>query len=140
MRTVRPRAGEPGGERRLDGVRGVGRALWRWKLRDPDQGPPERLAAGRVRGPDGHRRAGGDRALRSGRGPVLAPRPAGPDSVAGPGVGRDPTAPHSGRRACRRVRAAAVTALDRLAVPGWDAFEAIGATARVDYAAGTVSP
>src|SRR5829696_5599585 len=97
---------------------GVGRALRRWRLRDPDQGPPERLAAGRLRGPDGHRQAGRDRPAWSGPGPVLAPRAAGPDSVAGPGTGRDPTAPPSSRRACRRVRAAAVTALDRLAVPG----------------------
>src|SRR5215211_9302616 len=39
--------------------------------------------------------------------------------VAGPRTGRDPSAPRSSRRACRRIRAAAVTALDRLAVPGW---------------------
>src|SRR5829696_1467926 len=110
---------------------GVGRALWRWRLRDPDQGPPERLAAGRLRGPDGHRQAGRDRPAWSGPGPVLAPRTAGPHPVAGPGTGRDSAAPRSSRRACRRVRAAAVTALDRLAVPGWDAPEAVGATARV---------
>src|SRR5215216_5723058 len=90
---------------------GVGRALRRWRLRDPDQGPPERLAAGRLRGPDGHRQAGRDRPAWSGPGPVLAPRTAGPHPVAGPGTGRDPAAPLSSRRACRRVRAAAVTAL-----------------------------
>jgi hypothetical protein len=69
---------------RLDVVRGVGRAIWRWKLRDPNQGPPERLAAGRVRGPHGHRRAGGDGAAWPAPGPVLAPWPAGPHSIAGP--------------------------------------------------------
>src|SRR4029453_12247080 len=77
---------------RLKMVRGVGRGLWRWKLRDPDQGPPERLADGRVRGPDPHRRAGRDGAARSRRGPVLAARAAGPDPVAGPRADRDPTA------------------------------------------------
>src|SRR5829696_7056757 len=90
---------------------GVGRALRRWRLRDPNQGPPERLAAGRLRGPDGHRQAGRDRPAWSGPGPVLAPRAAGPHPVAGPGTGRDSAAPRSSRRACRRVRAAAVTAL-----------------------------
>src|SRR5215207_1449470 len=119
MRSVKPARGQDreGHEAiRLDRTtarhhEGVGRALWRWRLRDPDQGPPERLAAGRLRGPDGHRQAGRDRPAWSGPGPVLAPRTAGPHPVAGPGTGRDPTAPPSSRRACRRVRAAAVTAL-----------------------------
>src|SRR5215211_2151892 len=78
---------------------GFGDALRRWRLRDPDQGPPELLAAGRLRGPDGHRQAGRDRPVWSGPGPVLAPRAAGPHPVAGPGTGRDPMAPHSSRRA-----------------------------------------
>src|SRR5215203_5110211 len=144
MRSVKPARGQDreGHEAiRLDRTtarhhEGAGRALWRWRLRDPDQGPPERLAAGRLRGPDGHRQAGRDRPAWSGPGPVLAPRAAGPDSVAGPGTGRDPAAPPSSRRACRRVRAAAVTALDRLAVPGWDASRAVGATAPADYPGG----
>src|SRR5215218_10659132 len=119
---------------------GVGRALWRWRLRDPDQGPPERLAAGRLRGPDGHRQAGRDRPAWSGPGPVLAPRTAGPHPVAGPGTGRDPAAPPSSRRACRRVRAAAVTALDRLAVPGWMHPGPSGRRPEPITAAGTVSP
>jgi len=45
---------------RLDLGGGVGRARWWWRLRDPDQGPSERLGAGRL---GGHARvgaAGGD--------------------------------------------------------------------------------
>jgi len=49
-------------------------------------GPPERLPAGRVRGPDDHRAVGGDGAVRPGPGPGGALRPVGPDPVAGPGV------------------------------------------------------
>src|SRR5215213_8421591 len=81
---------------RLAMVRGVGRALWRWKLRDPDQGPPERIAAGRIRGPDRHRRAGRDRPAWSGPGPVLAAWPAGPDPVTGSRAGRDPKVARAG--------------------------------------------
>src|SRR5215211_9283039 len=59
MRSVEPAGGQDREGREAIGPartmaryhEGVGRALWRWRLRAPDQGPPERLAAGRLRGP-----------------------------------------------------------------------------------------
>src|SRR4029450_10709812 len=68
-------------------------------------GPPERLAAGRVRGPDDHRAVGGDGAGWPGPGPGGALGPVGPDPVAGAGVGRDPPATGISRRGSSRARA-----------------------------------
>jgi hypothetical protein len=39
---------------RLDVAGGVGHGPCWWRLRDPHQAPPERLATGRLRGPDDH--------------------------------------------------------------------------------------
>jgi hypothetical protein len=68
-------------------------------------GPPERLPAGRVRGPDDHRAVGGDGAGWPGPGPGGALGPVGPDPVAGAGVGRDPPATGISRRGSSRARA-----------------------------------
>jgi hypothetical protein len=53
MRSVEPARGQDReGHEAIGRVRatarrheGVGRALWRWRLRDPDQGPPDSLLA-----------------------------------------------------------------------------------------------
>src|SRR5829696_2931087 len=57
-------------------VGGAGHALRRCKLRDPNQGPPERLAAGRLRGLTAT-------AVWSSPGPVRAVWPAGPHQSLG---------------------------------------------------------
>jgi hypothetical protein len=49
---------------RLGVAGGAGHGPCWWRLRAPQQGPPERLPAGRVRGPEDHGAVGGDGAVR----------------------------------------------------------------------------
>src|SRR4029453_9402087 len=68
-------------------------------------GLTERRPVGRGRGPDDHRAAGGDGAVRPDPGAGGALPPAGPDPVARPAAGRDPPAASISRRGPSRTQA-----------------------------------